>query len=106
MTNHKIEEYNDPDYPELEEREGEFPCVSQSYASDHKILGRCGGVFCDAEISVFAKTAGETFYVGEFGVGGTVLYCSENCAMSDVAARGFGWSDIQMALKCQRKGRS
>lgn len=96
---HNIEEYDNPDYPELEVRGDELPRVSEHYAREHKTLGRCGGAFCETEISSFAKTADETFYIGEFGVGGTVLYCSEDCAMSDAASRGFGWSDMQMALK-------
>lgn len=94
-----VTDLENPEYPELDEREDELPRVNPSYARKHKILGKCGGVFCDAEISAFAKNASETFCIGEFGVGGTVLYCSESCAMSDVAARGFGWSDFQTAEK-------
>ena len=106
MNNREIEEYCDldyPNYPELESVQDQLPRVKQTYARENKILGRCGGAFCDAEISAFAKTADETFYICEFGAGGTVLYCSESCAMSDVMERGFGWSDIQMATKCQQE---
>jgi hypothetical protein len=96
---HQIEEYDPPEYPELESRRNELPRVTKSFAERNPILGRCSGVFCNKRIAAFAETAGETFYIGEFGVGGTVLYCSAECVTSDAIAHGFGCSDIQMAEK-------
>ena len=96
-----IDEYDNPEYPELESRRNDLPLVAAAFAKQHPILGQCSGAFCDKKISAFAETADETFYIGEFGVGGTVLYCSSECATSDAVARGFGCSDIQMAAKRQ-----
>ena len=99
LKEHQIDEYDNPEYPELEERENELSRVTESFAAQHPILGRCSGALCDKKISAFAETAGETFYIGEFGVGGTVLYCSAECVTSDAVSRGFGCSNMQMAEK-------
>lgn len=102
----EIEEYDDPMYPELESVTNDLPRVKRTYARKHKVLGKCDGSFCNAAIESFSDTAEEYFYIGMFGFGGRVLYCSRECMVSDALERGFGCSDIQQAVKCERKTRN